>query len=79
MPLKRPDIGLAGQIHCFDEIVCAAGYLHKDRRQGLDCLMVTTVVVKLHFLQQGSQGCIRQDAYCVGSPVIGWFHRMLNP
>ena len=51
-----PDEGPTGQVHRLDEIVRAAGYLHKPRRQCLDRLVMAAVDAKFRFLQQGSQG-----------------------
>ena len=66
VPLDRPGKGLTGQIYRFHKIIRTAGHLHEAGGQGLDCLVVAVVHAKLLLFQQGSRGCIRQDAHRVG-------------
>lgn len=55
-----------------------AGHLHEAGGQGLDRLVVAVVHAKLLLFQQGSRGCIRQDAHRVGGTVMRCFHGMLD-
>lgn len=50
----------------------------RGRGQGLDRLTVAVVHAKLLLFQQGSRGCIRQDAHRVGGTVMRCFHGMLD-
>ena len=51
MPLHGPEEGLAGQTHCLDEIIHAAGHLCKPWCQGLERLMMAVVDAQLLLLQ----------------------------